>query len=95
MTKFQNKVYEIVRKITRGQVLSYQEIANRLDKPGAARAVGNALNKNCDQKVPCHRVIKSDGAVGGYRGGTKKKIEILKKEGVVIINGRVITRIIV
>jgi methylated-DNA-[protein]-cysteine S-methyltransferase len=90
LTKFQKSVYEIVKKIPRGKVLSYQEVAFRLTKPGAARAVGNALNRNFDLAVPCHRVIKSDGSVGGYRSGTKKKIEMLKKEGVLIKNGRVV-----
>ena len=90
LTEFQKRVYKIVKKIPAGQVLSYQEVANRLDRPGAARAVGNALNKNFDKKAPCHRVIKSDGLVGGYRSGTKKKIKILKSEGVRIKNGKVI-----
>lgn len=89
LTAFQKKVYSIVKKIPRGQVLSYQEVANRLDKPGAARAVGNVLNHNFDKKVPCHRVIRSDGSVGGYRSGTKKKIEILINEGLKIKNGKI------
>ena len=89
-SEFSNGVYNIVKKIPRGKTLSYQDIANRMDKPGAARAVGNALNKNFDKKVPCHRVIRSDGLVGGYRGGTEKKIEILKKEGVKIKKGKVL-----
>jgi len=89
-TEFQKRVYEVVKKITRGKVLSYQEVAFRLNKPGAARAVGNALNRNFNKDVPCHRVIKADGSVGGYRSGTKKKIEILKKEGIKIKGGRVI-----
>ncbi len=89
LTQFQKRVYEVVKKIPRGKVLSYQEVAFRLEKPGAARAVGNALNRNFDKRIPCHRVIKSDGAVGGYRSGTKNKIEMLKKEGVLIKNGKV------
>ncbi len=79
----------MVKKIPRGKVLSYQEVAFRLEKPGAARAVGNALNRNFDKRIPCHRVIKSGGAVGGYRSGTKNKIKMLKKEGVLIKNGKV------
>ncbi len=48
----------------------------------AARAVGNALNRNTNPKVPCHRVVRSDGTSGGYRGGAKKKYALLKSEGV-------------
>ena len=88
-TPFQKRVYEAVKKIPRGQVLSYQEVAGRLGELGAARAVGNALNRNFNKEVPCHRVVRSDGSVGGYRRGTAKKIEILKKEGVKIINGKI------
>jgi O-6-methylguanine DNA methyltransferase len=88
-SKFSNGVYEIVKKIPRGGVLSYQEVAYKLGKPGAARAVGNALNRNFDKRIPCHRVIKSSGFVGGYRSGTKKKIEILRREGIKIINSKI------
>jgi O-6-methylguanine DNA methyltransferase len=89
-TEFQKKVCDVVKKIPRGKILSYQEVAFRLDEPGAARAVGNALNRNFNSDVPCHRVIKSDGSVGGYRGGIKKKIKILRGEGVKIKNGKIV-----
>ncbi len=89
LTDFQKKVYEAVKKIPRGKVLSYLEVAARLKKPGAARAVGNALNRNFDKRIPCHRVIKSGGFVGGYRSGIKKKKEILQKEGIKIINSKI------
>ena len=82
VTKFQNKVYEIVKKIPRGKVMTYKEVAEKIGKPRAYRAVGNALNKNIDPTVPCHRIIRSDGSMGGYRKGTKKKIELLKNEKV-------------
>lgn len=81
-TKFQNKVYEIVKKIPRGKVITYKEIAKAVNRPRAYRAVGNALNKNIDPTVPCHRVIRSNGSPGGYRKGIKKKIELLKNEKV-------------
>ena len=81
-TRFQNKVYEIVKKIPRGKVMTYKEIAKAINRPRAYRAVGNALNKNIDPTVPCHRVIRSNGSPGGYRKGTKKKIELLKNEKV-------------
>jgi len=77
---FKEKVFEIVKKIPRGKVLSYKEIAQLAGRPLAFRAVGNILNKNCDPKVPCHRVIRRDGKIGGYNRGVKKKTELLKKE---------------
>ena len=84
-TPFEKKVYEEVKKIPRGEVKTYKQIARAIGHPKAFRAVGNALNKNPDlKKIPCHRVIKADGTVGGYRYGTKKKIALLKKEGVIL-----------
>lgn len=78
---FQEKVYGVVKKIPKGQVLTYKEVAKRIGNPKAFRAVGNILNKNFDPQVPCHRVIRSDGKLGGYNRGDKRKIELLKKEG--------------
>ena len=78
---FQEKVYAIVKKIPKGKVLTYKEVARKAGKPMAYRAVGNILNKNVDPKVPCHRVIRSDGEIGGYRAGKNFKIKILKMEG--------------
>jgi len=81
---FSEKVHLVVSKIPRGKVLTYKEVARRAGVTGAARAVGMILSKNSDRKVPCHRVIRSDGRLGGYNGllGTKNKGEILKREGV-------------
>jgi O-6-methylguanine DNA methyltransferase len=76
------QIYAVVKKIPKGEVLTYKEVAKRVGKPKAYRAVGNILNKNTDPKVPCHRVIRSDGKAGGYNRGKQTKIEILKKEGV-------------
>jgi len=81
MTKFQSKVLSIVSKIPKGKVLSYSEVAGLVGKPKAWRAVGNILNKNKNSKVPCHRVIRSDGNIGGYNAGNRKKSLLLKKEG--------------
>ncbi|MDO8471476.1 MAG: MGMT family protein [bacterium] len=78
---FQEKVYAVVRKIPKGKVLTYKEVASRVGKPLAYRAVGNILSKNVDLRVPCHRVIRSDGKIGGYRDGKAAKIRILKREG--------------
>lgn len=82
MTKFQKQVYQVVKKIPKGKVMTYKEVAKAIGKPSAFRAVGNVLNKNIDPTIPCHRVIRSDGTPGGYRKGTKKKIELLKNEKV-------------
>ena len=89
-TKFQLAVWKACAKISRGKVSTYASIAKAIGKPKAARAVGNALNKNPYSSVPCHRIIKSDGSIGGFAHGTKKKIEMLRKEGVKIKNGRVV-----
>ncbi|KKQ01495.1 MAG: Regulatory protein ada [Candidatus Moranbacteria bacterium GW2011_GWD2_36_198] len=76
---FINKVFAQVKKIPKGKTLTYKEVANLVGSPNAYRAVGSALNKN----VPCHRVIRSDGKIGGYNKGTKNKEKILKKEGAI------------
>ena len=83
-TKFQIKVWKAISKIPRGQVRTYKELAKLIKKPKAARAVANACGKNpYPIKIPCHRVIRSDGSLGGYsgRGGISTKKDILKKEG--------------
>ena len=87
---FKNYVYDVVKKIPRGKILSYKLVAKHAGKPKAWRAVGNILNKNRDKKIPCHRVIKSNGKIGGYNRGIKKKIVLLKREGVKIKNKKVI-----
>ena len=79
---FKEKVYAVVKKIPKGKVLTYGEVAKRVGKPGAARAVGTVLSQNFDHQIPCHRVIRSDGKIGNYnRGGSLAKKKILKKEG--------------
>lgn len=84
MKSFTDRVYDVVRRIPRGKTMTYGQVAAAIGQPGAARAVGNALNKNRDTKnIPCHRVIRSDGSTGGYAFGAKKKIAILKKEGAI------------
>jgi len=90
MTSFQEKVYKVVKEIPKGKIMTYKEVAEVIGLSGAFRAVGNALNKNQDIHVPCHRVIKSDGSIGGYRRGTKKKLSLLKEEGVLFKNGKVV-----
>lgn len=67
--------------IPRGQVMTYKQVARLAGRPLAFRAVGNILNKNYDTGVPCHRVIRSDGTLGGYNRGIRNKQKLLKKEG--------------
>jgi len=82
---FNKKVWQALKRIPKGKVTTYGELARYLGKPKAGRAVGNACGKNPNAPaVPCHRVVKSDGGLGGYAGGTNKKIKLLKKEGVAV-----------
>lgn len=69
-----------MRKIPKGKTLTYKQVAALAGSPGAYRAVGNILNTNYDLKIPCHRVIRSDGRLGGYNRGAKNKRTILAKE---------------
>jgi methylated-DNA-[protein]-cysteine S-methyltransferase len=78
---FEDRVHAVVKKIPKGSVLTYKEVARKAGNPLASRAVGNILKKNFDKTIPCHRVIRSDGKLGGYNRGEKNKILILKKEG--------------
>jgi len=81
MTRFQEKVYKAVLKIPYGEVRSYKWVATEIGKPRASRAVGQALKKNpFIGVIPCHRVIASDGSLGGFSKGIKAKLKALKKE---------------
>lgn len=79
---FQSKVYKVVKEIPKGKVMSYREVAKKAGFPRAWRAVGNILAKNQNPQIPCRRVIRSDGEVGGYNRGIKRKTYLLKKEGI-------------
>jgi O-6-methylguanine DNA methyltransferase len=87
---FKEMVRKVVRDIPRGSTLSYGEVARRAGSPGAARAVGMIMANNDDRSVPCHRVVRADGAIGGYNGirggkeGSEAKISLLRAEGVTI-----------
>ena len=84
-TKFQIKVWNYLKKIPKGEVRTYLQVAKAIGKPKAQRAVANAIGKNpYAPKIPCHRVIRSDGGLGGYsgRGGIKKKLRLLRAEKV-------------
>ena len=82
-TFFQKKVWLELSKIPKGETRTYKEIAIAIGHPKSARAVANACGKNPQPiKIPCHRVIRSDGKLGGYsaQGGTAAKLRILKEE---------------
>lgn len=81
-TPFQKKVWGIIQQIPYGKVQSYQWIAEQIGKPKAVRAVGNAVGRNpVSIFIPCHRVIRSNGALGGYGGGLERKRQLLAIEG--------------
>ena len=87
---FSDKCYELLKLIPEGKVTTYREMAKALNTK-AWRAVGTAMAKNTMLIViPCHRVVRSDGSVGEYALGTKKKSELLSGEGVEIANGKVV-----
>ena len=84
-TKFQLKVWKFLKTIPKGKTMTYKQVAISIKSPNSARAVANACAKNpYAPKIPCHRVIRSDGAFGGYsgKGGIKQKIRLLKSEKV-------------
>lgn len=79
---FREKVLSIVRGIRKGSAMTYKEVATKAGNPRAARAVGAIMRTNYDPAIPCHRVVRSDGGMGGYnRGGSTKKQRLLKTEG--------------
>ena len=84
-TKFQLKVWKYLKTIPKGTVKTYKQVATEIKRPKSARAVANACGKNpYAPKIPCHRVIRSDGGLGGYsgRGGIKTKMRLLRSEKV-------------
>ena len=86
-TKFQVKVWNYLKKIPKGKIVTYLEVAKAINNPKSVRAVANAIGKNpYAPKIPCHRVIRSDGSLGGYsgRGGIKTKKKLLKSEGILL-----------
>lgn len=86
---FYEKCYSLLKKVPKGKVTTYMKIAEALGTR-ACRAVGNAMNKNpYAPLVPCHRVVKSNGQIGGFASGAKKKIEMLRKEGIEMKDERI------
>ena len=90
VTKFQKRVYELCKKVPRGKVITYKAISEKMGSR-AYRAVGMALNMNpFAPKVPCHRVVGSNGHFVGFASGLKKKVEMLRKEGIKVKNNKII-----
>ncbi len=91
MTKFQSECYEALKKVPKGKVITYAGLAREIGKPKAHRAVGNAMNKNpFAPKVPCHRVVKSNGELGGFADDINLKIKRLHEEGVDVLNNKIV-----
>lgn len=89
-TQFTENVYQLLRQVPTGRVTTYQALAEAAGTR-AYRAVGQAMRRNPDtQRTPCHRVVASDGSLGGYAGGPKRKIACLRAEGVLVQAGRII-----
>lgn len=79
-SSFRSRVFEVVKNIPKGKTLTYRQVAELAGKPDAQRAVGNILHANRDKDIPCHRVIRGDGSLGGYNRGTQCKKSILELE---------------
>ncbi len=100
LSAYQTAILRILAEIPKGKVTTYGDLAKELSKrdpkwsPNASRAVGTTMRNNpCGPQIPCHRVIKSDGSVGNFRGGAKgaigEKIGMLRDEGVTVLNGKI------
>lgn len=88
---YSGSVYAVVRQVPRGRVTTYKLVAAALGNVKACRAVGNALNRNPDPDgMPCYRVIKSDGTLGGYGNGLPEKIRRLRADGIVVKDNKVL-----
>ena len=87
---FKEKVLRVLKRVPKGMVTTYQGIARLSGNERAYRAAGNALHNNkFPIVIPCHRVVRANGMLGGYGGGQKKKKELLISEGVEIVNGKI------
>jgi methylated-DNA-[protein]-cysteine S-methyltransferase len=85
---FKEKCNSIVRRIPRGRIMTYKQVADKLGSR-AYRAVGSAMSKNKDRSVFCHRVICSNGELGGFNRGRGEKIRLLRSEGVEVVDGKI------
>jgi methylated-DNA-[protein]-cysteine S-methyltransferase len=91
MTQFQSQCYEALKKVPPGKVITYAGLARMIGRPNAQRAVGSAMNKNpFAPEVPCHRVVKSNGDLGGFSTNIRVKIKRLQEEGVLVSNNKIV-----
>lgn len=91
MTRFQSDCYEALKKVPKGKVITYAGLARMIGRPKAHRAVGSAMNKNpYAPQVPCHRVVKSNGDLGGFATDIEVKIKRLQEEGVMVSDNKII-----
>lgn len=91
ISEFTDLVYQATKKIATGKVSTYARIATQIGREKSYRAVGNALNRNpYAPTVPCHRVVTSTGHLGGYAFGREQKIALLKKEGIKVLNDKIV-----
>ncbi len=86
---FAEKVYALLKTVPAGKVTTYKDLALAVGTKGY-RAIGQIMNKNpYAPEVPCHRVVASDGSIGGFAWGCERKISMLRDEGVEVINGKI------
>lgn len=90
MNTFPDRVFAVLKTIPKGSVLTYKQVAVRAGNEKASRAVGNIIGTNFDPSIPCHRVVRTNGELGGYNRGIEKKRSLLISEGVKIKGGKVI-----
>ncbi|MBA4732140.1 MAG: MGMT family protein [Candidatus Pseudothioglobus sp.] len=91
MTRFQSDCYEALKKVPKGKVITYAGLARMIGRPKAHRAVGSAMNKNpYAPQVPCHRVVKSNGDLGGFATDIEVKIKRLQEEGVMVSDNKIV-----
>lgn len=88
MKTFDEKCYELLGRVPKGKVVSYKQIAEKLGCR-AYHAVGKVMKTNYNKKVSCHRVVCSDGKIGGFNRGIKEKIRLLRKEGIEVVGGKI------
>ncbi len=86
--EFCERIWDVIKSVPKGKVTTYMIIANHIGSK-AYRAVGNACNRNRSSDVPCHRVVRSDGKLGGFNRGSLLKAKILRSEGIDIKNGKI------
>ena len=91
MTRFQSDCYEALKKVPKGKVITYAGLARMIGRPKAHRAVGSAMNKNpYAPQVPCHRVVRSNGDLGGFATDIEVKIKRLQEEGVMVSDNKIV-----